>query len=349
MSRLALSLVLLTVGIASLGLKVNADGRASDDFMYPSQDDIVALFARNGFAVESAPPNTDPQWVTGTRGGCRMQIANVSDRLVTFVGGATVDVAEASGGRFGPDPMSVWADWDAFVAWGGSIGASGPPAELDDGIVGPPVPRPAQVFAIGLNYRAHALEGPFGIPDQPAVFTKWPACLSGPRDAVTVPTATTDYEVELVFAIARRAYRVRRDDAWSYVAGYTIGQDLSERTMQRAGPAPQFGLGKSWAGFGPTGPALVTLDEVPDRHDLRLSTTIDGETLQDSRTSDLIFDVAFLVEHLSAVLPLQAGDLVFTGTPSGVGAARTPPRFLRAGETILSRIDGLGELRTRLV
>lgn len=277
-----------------------------------------------------------------------MQIANVSDRLVTFVDGAVVDVAEASGGRFGPDPMSVWADWDGFVAWGASVGASGG-GPLDDAALGPPVPRPAQVFAIGLNYRAHALEGPFGIPEQPAVFTKWPACLSGARDEVRVPTDTTDYEVELVFAIARRAYRVSRADAWAHVAGYTIGQDLSERTMQRAGPAPQFGLGKSWAGFGPTGPALVTLDEVPDRDDLRLSTTIGEETLQDSRTSDLIFDVAFLVAYLSAVLPLQAGDLVFTGTPSGVGAARTPPRFLRAGETIRSRIEGLGELRTRLV
>lgn len=276
-----------------------------------------------------------------------MRIANVSDRLTTFVGGAAVDVAGASGGRFGPDPMSAFADWDDFRAWGTSIGASGG-GELGDDTTGAPVPTPRQVFAIGLNYRAHALEGPFGVPEQPAVFTKFPGCLSGPRDVVTIPAPTTDYEVELVVVIGRRAAKVARADAWSHVAGLTIGQDLSERTMQRAGPAPQFGLAKSYVGFGPTGPWIVTPDELDHPDDLALSTTIARETLQDARTSDLIFDVPFLIEYLSAVLPLEPGDLIFTGTPSGVGAARKPPRWLQAGETILSRIEGIGELRTRL-
>ena len=118
--------------------------------------------------------------------------------------------------------------------------------------------------------------------------------------------------------------------------------------MQRQGPAPQFSLGKSYVGFGPTGPWLVTPDELADPNDLALSTTIAGEVLQDSRTKDLIFDIAYLIEHLSAVLPLGAGDIIFTGTPSGVGSARKPPRWLQPGETIVSRIEGIGELQTRL-
>jgi 2-keto-4-pentenoate hydratase/2-oxohepta-3-ene-1,7-dioic acid hydratase in catechol pathway len=276
-----------------------------------------------------------------------MRIANVEGRLVTFVGGRVIDVATESDGRFGPDPQSAFVDFNAMVAWGSSIGASGG-AELDLATVGAPVPSPKQIFAIGLNYRAHALEGPFGVPEAPAVFTKFPNCIAGPRDVVTIPKPTTDYEVELVVAISRRADHVAKDEAWSYVAGYTIGQDISERTMQRAGPAPQFSLAKSYTGFGPTGPWLVTLDEIEHHHDLALSTTIGEDTLQDARTSDLIFDVPFLIEYMSAVLPLDAGDLIFTGTPSGVGAARTPPRWLQSGEMIISRIEGIGELRTNL-
>ena len=181
------------------------------------------------------------------------------------------------------------------------------------------------------------------------MFTKFPNCIAGQRDRVRIPAVTTDYEVELVLAIADRTYQVSREAAWGHVAGCMIGQDISERTMQRAGPAPQFGLAKSYVGFGPIGPWLVTPDELADRNDLALSTTIDGVTLQDSRTADLIFDVPFLIEYLSAVLPLEAGDLIFTGTPSGVGSARKPPRWLVAGETIVSRIEGIGELLTHLV
>ncbi len=277
-----------------------------------------------------------------------MRFANLDDRLVTFVDGAVVDVAERSDGRFGPDPQAAFDAWHDLVAWSRTIGAAGV-GDVDGDRLGPPVPRPKQVFAIGLNYRAHALEGPFGVPDAPAVFTKFPNCIAGQRDRVRIPAVTTDYEVELVLAIADRTYQVSREAAWGHVAGCMIGQDISERTMQRAGPAPQFGLAKSYVGFGPIGPWLVTPDELADRNDLALSTTIDGVTLQDSRTADLIFDVPFLIEYLSAVLPLEAGDLIFTGTPSGVGSARKPPRWLVAGETIVSRIEGIGELLTHLV
>ncbi len=276
-----------------------------------------------------------------------MRLANLRGRLTTFVDGALVDVAERSTGRFGPDPMTAFEDWDGLTAWGVSIGAVGGGA-VDQTTLGAPVPRPTQVFAIGLNYRAHALEGPFGVPDAPAVFTKFPGCIVGAEHVTRIPAITTDYEVELVVAIGRDASNVAQADAWSYVAGLTIGQDFSERTMQRAGPAPQFSLAKSYVGFGPTGPWLVTPDEFSNPDDLRLSTTIGGETLQDSRTADLIFDVPFLIEYISAVLPLRAGDLIFTGTPSGVGSARNPQRWLQPGETVVSAIEDIGELHSRL-
>ena len=277
-----------------------------------------------------------------------MRIANVRGRLTTFVDGEAVDIAERSNGQFGPDPMSAFADWNALAAWGASIGAIGG-GEIDQTTLGAPVPTPTQVFAIGMNYLAHANEGPFGPPPAPAVFTKFPGCIVGADHVTAIPAETTDYEVELVLAIGREASHVAQADAWSYVAGLMIGQDFSERTMQRAGNAPQFSLAKSYTGFGPTGPWLVTLDEFSNPDDLRLSTTIGGEILQDSRTSDLIFDVPYLIEYLSAVLPLQVGDLIFTGTPSGVGSARTPPRWLRSGETVVSAVEDIGELHSRLV
>src|SRR6266568_2122203 len=142
---------------------------------------------------------------------------------------------------------------------------------------------------------------------------------------------------------------VPEEKAWSYVAGVMVGQDLSERTVQLAGPVPQFSLGKSFPGFGPTGPWLMTPDELPDRDDLRLRCSVDGRVLQDGRTKDMIFSVPELVARISAVCPMRPGDLIFTGTPSGVGMGRQPPEFLRPGTTLVSTIEGLGELRNALV
>src|SRR5262245_21018601 len=203
-----------------------------------------------------------------------MRIANVSGRLTTFVDGQTVDVADSSGGRFGPDAQSVFEEWDDFAEWGRSLGASGP-GPVDESALDAPVPRPRQVFAIGLNYAEHAAEGNHAPPGQPTVFTKWPSCIVGARHEVEIPVETTDYEVELVVAISRPARGVSRADALDHVAGFTIGQDLSDRTLQRLGPAPQWGLAKSYTGFGPTGPWLVTLDEFEDPSDLAISDQID--------------------------------------------------------------------------
>ena len=221
-------------------------------------------------------------------------------------------------------------------------------APIDELRLGPPVPRPPQVFAIGLNYRAHAEESGMDIPTVPATFTKFPASITGPFSEVEIPAPTTDWEVELVVVIGRRADRVGEAEAWSHIAGLTVGQDISERTLQFAA-AGQFSLGKSYRGFSPIGPWLVTADEVPDPDDLGLGCAVDGEVVQASRTSDLIFTVPRLVMELSAVVPLLPGDLIFTGTPAGVGVTRQPPRFLRPGQVLETWVEGIGTMRNRMV
>jgi 2-keto-4-pentenoate hydratase/2-oxohepta-3-ene-1,7-dioic acid hydratase in catechol pathway len=156
-----------------------------------------------------------------------------------------------------------------------------------------------------------------------------------------------DWEVELVVVIGVRAERVRPGDAWDHVAGLTAGQDISDRALQLAGAHPQFSLGKSYPGFGPLGPSVVSVDEIANPDDLELGCSLDGEVMQRARTSDLIFGVPDLIARLSAVCPLLPGDLIFTGTPAGVGAFRRPRIFLRPGQELTSWVEGIGQLRNR--
>jgi 2,4-diketo-3-deoxy-L-fuconate hydrolase len=204
------------------------------------------------------------------------------------------------------------------------------------------------VFAIGLNYRSHAEESGMEVPGVPATFTKFPASLAGPHDDIELGGGAVDWEVELVVVLGTRADHVDEADAWPHVAGLTVGQDISDRVLQFAAGG-QFSLGKSRRGYGPMGPWLVTADEVPDPDDLALGCAVDGETVQDARTSDLIFGVPRLIAELSGVLSLLPGDVIFTGTPAGVGAGRQPPRFLQPGEVVESWIEGIGTIRNRCV
>ncbi|MFI6816040.1 fumarylacetoacetate hydrolase family protein [Nonomuraea sp. NPDC050328] len=276
-----------------------------------------------------------------------MKIANLSGRLVLVHQGRAVDVAEASAGRFGPDPQSVYARWAEFRSWAATVDLPG--KSFDPRDLGAPAPAPRQVFAIGLNYREHAAESGYQVPDTlPPVFAKFSSALTGPISTVELPPGGhTDWEVELVVVMGSRAHHAV--PSWEHVAGLTAGQDLSERITQMSGPAPQFGLGKSFPGFAPTGPWLVTPDEFNDPDDLELSCSVNGEQLQKGRTRDLIFSVPVLVAKLSAIVPLLPGDLIFTGTPAGVGVGRTPQRFLAPGDELVSWIEGIGELRQTFV
>jgi 2-keto-4-pentenoate hydratase/2-oxohepta-3-ene-1,7-dioic acid hydratase in catechol pathway len=276
-----------------------------------------------------------------------VRLANVDGRATLLYPGGGLDVARASDGRFGPDLHAIYASWLGFRDWAATAAAAGPTpvAEHD---LRPPSPRPAQVFGIGLNYRDHAREAGMPLPERPATFTKFPTCLARPHADVRLPSAMVDWEVELVAVIGVRAYRVAEDDAWRHVAGLTIGQDLSERVVQWSAGG-QFCLGKSFPDFGPTGPWLVTPDELDHPDDLAIGCRLNGDVVQESRTSDMVFGVPRLVAELSAILPLLPGDVVFTGTPAGIGATRKPPRFLVPGDVLVSRIDGIGEIRNRMV
>ena len=281
-----------------------------------------------------------------------MKLANLGGRATVLTQASPTDVrgidaALASEGRFGPDVQSLFEEWAAFYEFASGLdGTAGEP--LDPSKLGSPVPAPRQVFAIGLNYQSHAEESGMAVPGVPATFTKFPASLTGPFDDVELAGATVDWEVELVAVIGARADRVDESRGWSHVAGVTVGQDVSERTVQFAA-GNQFSLGKSYRGFGPMGPWLVTLDELADPDDLALGCSVDGVTMQDARTSDLIFGVPRLVAELSAVLPLLPGDVIFTGTPAGVGVSAKPPRFLKAGEVVESWIEGIGTIRNKFV
>ena len=281
-----------------------------------------------------------------------MRLANVKGRATILTEAGGLDVATTSGGRFPSEVQALYEEWDALAALAGEL-TLGDAAQIgavavDEADLLSPVPTPRQVFAIGLNYRSHATATGVDLPPVPATFTKFPACLAGPYDDVTLSGDTVDWEVELVVVIGRRADRVAEADGWDHVAGLTVGQDLSDRTLQFAAGG-QFSLGKSYRGYGPLGPVLVTPDELPDQDDLALGCRVNGETVQDARTGDMVFGVARLVAELSAVVPLLPGDIIFTGTPAGVGVARQPARFLQPGDVLESWIDGIGTIRNRLV
>lgn len=280
-----------------------------------------------------------------------MRIANVLDRphLVSDDGTRVADVATVVGAEFGTF-SELYGRWDEFVARARAAEpASAAWVPLDRSLLGSPSPAPRQILAAGLNYSEHAAESGFTVPDVlPPVFTKFVTSLSGPDSVVALPpNGKTDWETELVVIIGRGGRDIAEADVWSHVAGVAVGQDLSERVAQMQGPVPQFSMGKSFAGFTPVGPWLVTPDALADPDDIALGCSIDGEVVQDGRTRDLIFPVPALISGLSAVVELLPGDLVFTGTPAGVGVGRTPQRFLQAGEELTTWAEGIGELRQR--
>lgn len=278
-----------------------------------------------------------------------MRIANVNGRAVLLDSEATgYDIASLSGGKFGPSLESLYSEWPAFRGWTetGHPTAGGTAIAFSRRQLEAPSPAPRQVIAVGLNYTEHAAESGFEAPtDLPPTFTKFVSSITGPDTTVILPPGgNTDWEVELVAVIGRTAHAIDAAAAWDHVAGLTIGQDISERVSQLRGPAAQFSLGKSFPGFAPIGPWLVTTDELDHPDDLALGCSINGEAMQNGRTRDLIFTVPRLVSELSQIITLYPGDVIFTGTPAGVGVGREPQRFIRGGDTLVSWIEGIGEM-----
>ncbi|MEY3618988.1 MAG: hypothetical protein RL726_1686 [Actinomycetota bacterium] len=272
------------------------------------------------------------------------RMGSIAGRTVLEVDGTFHDAAKVAGDETLADPMVAVARFAELSALSDKARGSGAPVS---GPLGVCVPRPSKVFGIGLNYKSHASESKMELPPAPLTFTKFPSCLVGPTDDVVLSGDVVDWEVELVVVIGVGGRHISREAAWSHVAGITLGQDISDRVVQTAGKPPQFSLGKSFDTYGPIGPVLVSVDSFADPDDIGLWCDVSGERMQDARSSDLIFDVPHLVSYLSSICSLEVGDMIFTGTPDGVGMARG--RLLKDGDVIDSGAEVIGALRNRCV
>jgi len=249
-------------------------------------------------------------------------------------------------GRLHDDGRTTLLEGELFAG----VRDTGTPAAVEK-LLAPLVPR--DILCIGLNYRRHAAESNSDPPVHPVLFMKNSGALQNPGDPIVLPrrlrSDKVDYECELAVVIGKRCHNVGRDEAVGHVFGYTCANDVSARDWQRNDGGGQWCRGKSFATFCPLGPALVTTDEITDPHGLAIRTIVNGQTLQDWDTSDMIFDVPALVEFLSASMILNPGTVILTGTPHGVGFARTPPVFLRPGDSVTVEIEGIGRLTNPVV
>lgn len=278
-----------------------------------------------------------------------MRVANVAGRLhLMTTASAGIDVEKASDGRFGSDPTAVYDRWDELTEWGRSVidglpdGGHPDAVEIEAASIGAPVPFPKQVFALGLNYRDHAAETNLEIPDELQVFTKWSSSFCGPvAEVELIEGDLIDWEVELVVVIGTGGRDIPESQAWEHVAGITMGQDISARRRQGRGTR-QFSIAKSFRNYSPMGPFVVTVDEFPNRDDIRLGCSLNGEVMQDGRTGEMIFPIPRAIADLSQIVELYPGDLIWTGTPAGVGQGRKPMRFLREGDVLESSIEKVG-------
>lgn len=212
-----------------------------------------------------------------------------------------------------------------------------------------PIPRPPKLICVGLNYRDHAIESKMEIPKVPTIFCKFPSSVIAPGDSIVLPKTSTqpDYEAEFAFVIGKGGRHIKAESWQEHVFGYTIINDVSARDYQMA--TTQWLMGKTFDTFAPMGPVIVSADEIVDPHALDIGLKINGEVLQSSNTRELIFKIPQLIEFLSSVFTLETGDVVSTGTPAGVGVARKPQRFLRAGDDVVVSVQGIGELRNPVV
>jgi 2,4-diketo-3-deoxy-L-fuconate hydrolase len=265
------------------------------------------------------------------------QLANINGRSALVAQSHYYDLETLSGGELNADPMSALGHPRELSQLSASLDDAAPTGILANVTIDCPVPWPRNVFAVGKNFADHAAEtGADEIPEQPLIFTKFPSCLSGPDVTVELRSDFVDWEVELVVVIGTGGKDITEADALDHIFGLTIGQDVSDRRMQFVAKPPHFGLAKSFDTYGPMGPTIVSLDQVEDLENLRLQCSINGEAQQDGNTSDLIFGIPKLISYLSHVTTLTTGDLIFTGTPGGVGGFRGI--FLKDGDVIESTI-----------
>lgn len=283
----------------------------------------------------------------------RLELANVGGRACIARAGRSIDIEQRSGGAFGHNLMDAITRWDELRAWARDIEPQDADPVLVPTQLGACVPRPSQVFAIGLNYSDHAKETGMQLPPSPMVFTKFSSCLAGPRASVPLTSGAVDWEIELVAVIGQRVHLLDEGSALDAVAGYCIGQDITDRQLQLSDTPPQFSLSKSSTCYGPVGPTLVSRldgDGAPlDLASFELQCEINGVRMQHGFARDMLFSLPKILVHLSRYVTLKPGDLIFTGTPPGAGIGQKPPVFLKPGDVIRSTITGLGELENTCI
>ena len=276
---------------------------------------------------------------------CRINDSNGKPQYALFQDGRVCPLASLT------DDVPVQHElYERGTDWVASLPAADSWQTAPDRLL-PPVPNPEKIICIGLNYRDHAIETGCEIPSEPVVFAKYIDAIVGHGDDIVLPTVSkqVDYEAELVVVIGKQGKHISADQAMDYVFGYTCGHDVSARDWQKGRPAGQWLLGKTFDTFAPIGPCLVTKDELPDPSNLRVQMHLNGDVVQDSTTAQLIFSIPELIAYLSQIVTLKPGDLIFTGTPPGVGVARTPQVFLQDGDVCNVAIEGIGTLTNNCV
>ena len=275
------------------------------------------------------------------------KLANVGGKSALIHGNSYYDINSISQGEITSDPSYILDSLDDLHDLSSKIDNFEPTGLIENSLLGAPVTNSRNCFAVGLNYRAHAEESGMEIPPFPMVFTKHTSCIVGPFDNIEMRSDIVDYEAELVLVIGKKGKNISKENAWDHVAGLTVGQDISDRAVQFHATPPQFNLGKSFDTFGPIGPYLVSPDSVANKNAVQLECHINNELRQESSTDDLIFTVPDIISYISEFLTLNTGDLIFTGTPSGVGA--TQGKLLKDGDIITTSIKEIGSIKNKCI
>ena len=281
-----------------------------------------------------------------------LRLANLKGRAQFIVGNITspraIDVATASNNSLSADPMQCFAHWDTLKKLAATLDTnSGTAISIAD--LSCPVPQPRQMFAVGLNYRKHAAEMGSPLPPLPLVFAKFQSSLNSPTGNIEILSDTVDYESELVIVVGKGGRHINEEHSWNHVAGLCVGQDVSDRGLQYMGTPPQFSLGKSRVGYSPIGPWVTDMSNNDKRDDLQLGCTVNGEQRQDTQTSDMIFGIAHIVAYMSTIVELFPGDVIYTGSPFGVGHGRKPQVYLKPGDVVETTLEGVGTITNRCI
>ena len=271
------------------------------------------------------------------------KLANIEGRAALVEGENYYDLETISNGKFNNDTSNALTNLVGLSELSEDLSKSEPTGLLHDVKIDAPISAPKNCYAVGLNYRNHAEEAGMDIPSVPMVFTKHTTCLVGPNSTIEMRSDHVDYEAELVVVIGHPGKDILKDNAWNHVAGLCVGQDISDRTVQFSSKPPQFNLGKSFDTFGPMGPYLVSPDSLQNKESLQIECKVNQEIRQKDNTNDLIFDIPSIISYLSEIVTLNTGDVIFTGTPGGVGVMEG--KFLKDGDVLRTSIEGLGTLK----